>query len=57
MSFGIYLAGFCVLVVGVLYGAFLLHVPGPWIFFGALVLVGIGVLSAVKNTRQKDPPA
>jgi uncharacterized membrane protein YiaA len=57
MSFGIYLAGFAVLTLGLLYGAHLLHVPGPWIFFGALVLLGIGVLSGVRNTRQKDPPA
>ena len=57
MSFGIYLSGFIIVVVGVLYGAHLLHVPGPWMFFGALVLLGVGILSAVKNTRQKDPPA
>lgn len=57
MSFGIYAGGFAVLILGLIYGAYLLHVPGTWIFFGALVLIGVGILSGVKNTRQKDPPS
>ena len=57
MSFGIYVSGFAIMIVGLLYGAHLLHVPGPWLFFGALVLLDVGILSGVKNMRQKDPPA
>ena len=57
MSFGIYAAGFAILIAGLIYGAVLLHVPGQWIAAGAIVLLGIGVLSGVKATRQKDPPA
>jgi hypothetical protein len=54
MSFGIYLSGFVVVIAGLIYGAFLMHVPAHWIVVGALVLVGIGILTGVKATRQKD---
>ena len=56
MSFGIYAAGFAILIAGLAYGAFLLHVPAPWIIVGAIVMLGIGILTGVKSTRQKDPP-
>jgi hypothetical protein len=55
MSFGIYAAGFAILIGGLVYAAHLLHVPPHWIAAGAVVLLGIGILSAVKATRQKDP--
>jgi hypothetical protein len=32
-----------------------MHMPGRWIVVGAVVLLGIGILSAVKATRQRDP--
>ena len=54
MSFGIYLAGFVVVIAGLIYGASLMHVPTHWIVVGALVLVGLGILTGVKATRQKD---
>ena len=31
MSFGIYVAGFILMIVGLAYGAYLLHVPPRWI--------------------------
>ena len=55
MSFGIYAIGFGILIIGLIYGAHLMHVPGRWIAVGAIVLLGIGILSGVKATRQKDP--
>ena len=55
MSFGIYICGFLLVVLGLVYGAAMLHVPAHWIVMGSIVLIGIGVLSAVKATRQKDP--
>jgi len=54
MSFGIYLTGFVVVVVGLVYGACLMHVPAHWIVVGGLVLVGLGILTGVKVTRKKD---
>lgn len=57
MSFGIYLAGFVLVIGGLIYGATLLHVPSHWIVVGTIVLLGVGILSGVKATRQKDPSA
>lgn len=55
MSFGIYAAGFVIVIGGLIYAAHLVHMPTHWIVAGALVFIGMGVLSAVKATRQKDP--
>ncbi len=54
MSFGIYLAGFVVVIAGLIYGAVLMHMPAHWIVVGRLVLIGLGILTGVKATRQKD---
>jgi len=54
MSFGIYLAGLVVAIAGLVYGASLMHIPTHWIVVGGLVLVGLGILTGVKVTRQKD---
>ena len=55
MSFGIYAVGFAILIGGLAYAAYLVHLPAHWIVAGAVVMIGIGILSAVKATRQKDP--
>jgi len=57
MSFGLYAIGFGILIIGLIYGAFLLHIPVRWIVVGAIVLVGAGILSGVKATRQRDTAA
>ena len=55
MSFGIYAVGFAIVIGGLIYAAHLMRIPSHWILAGAVVLLGIGILSAVKATRQKDP--
>jgi hypothetical protein len=55
MSLGLYAMGFAILICGLIYGAYLVHTPTHWIVVGAIVLLGVGILSAVKATRQKDP--
>ncbi len=55
MSFGLYAVGFAILIGGLIYGAYLVHMPAHWILVGAIVLLGVGILSGVKATRQKDP--
>jgi hypothetical protein len=55
MSFGIYAIGFAIMIGGLMYGAHLMHMPAHWIAVGGIVLLGIGILSGVKATRQKDP--
>ena len=57
MSFGLYAIGFAILIGGLIYGASLVHMPGHWIVVGTIVLVGVGILSGVKATRQRDPAA
>jgi hypothetical protein len=57
MSFGLYSIGFAIVVGGLTYGAYLLHVPTRWIAVFAVVLIGFGILKGVKTTRQKDPAA
>ncbi|MEO6419382.1 MAG: hypothetical protein ABIP39_08260 [Polyangiaceae bacterium] len=57
MSFGIYLGGIILVIGGLVYGAALLHAPTHWIVIGAVVSLGLGILTAVKATRQRDPAA
>jgi hypothetical protein len=55
MSFGLYIVGYIILIVGLALGAYYMHVPSHWVAVGALVLIGIGIASGVAKTRQKDP--
>lgn len=55
MSFAIYAIGYLILIVGVAYLAHLMHIPQHYIVAGAIILVGIGVVTGVQSTRQKDP--
>ena len=55
-AFMLYVFGFFVLLAGLAYGAYLLNVPHTWIGVGALVMIGLGVMSAVSHTKQRDLP-
>jgi hypothetical protein len=55
MSFGIYLFGIVLVIAGLVYGAAILHVPVHWIVVTTLMLLGVGVVAAVKATRERDP--
>jgi hypothetical protein len=55
MSFAIYLAGYGVLILGLALGAHMMHLAPRWIGVGVLILAGMGVLSGVARTRQRDP--
>jgi uncharacterized membrane protein len=55
MPFGIYAIGFAILIGGLTYGAYLVHMPTHWIVVGVIVFLGVGILTGVKATRQKDP--
>lgn len=57
MSFALYMIGFLIVIAGLAWGAMVAGVPQTYILIGAVVLFGIGILSAVKRTRPKDPPA
>ena len=55
MSFGLYLTGFIILIIGLAMGAQMMHVPPRWIGVGVVVLMGFGILSAVATKRHRDP--
>ena len=57
MSFALYLIGFIIVIAGLAWGAVVAGVPQTYILIGVVVLFGIGILSAVKRTRPKDPPS
>lgn len=54
MSFGLYIAGYVIFIIGAALGAYLLDVPGKWIGVGVLCLAGIAMIHGVTVTRQKD---
>ena len=56
-SFGVYLIGFIILIIGLAFGAYLAGAPPVWIGVGVICLVGIAVLLGVtKTTRKETPP-
>lgn len=55
MSFGLYLVGTIVLIIGVGYVCHLAHLPQHWIAAIVIVLLGAGIMGAVASTRHKDP--
>ena len=57
MSFGIYIVGYIILIVGLAMGAHFLHIPQRWILVGVICLVGLSIVHGVTATRQKDPPS
>ena len=57
MSFGLYIVGYIILIIGLAIGAHLLHVPQKWIGVGVLCLIGIAIIHGVTATRQKGPPS
>ncbi|HEV7692219.1 MAG TPA: hypothetical protein VGO52_15390 [Hyphomonadaceae bacterium] len=56
-SFGLYLIGFIVLSVGIMFAASILGVGNQWLAVIGLVLLGLGVITGVSKTRKPDPPA
>ena len=55
MSFVLYMIGFLIFLAGVAWGASVAGVPTLYIGIGALIILGIGIFSAVARTRSKDP--
>jgi hypothetical protein len=55
MSFGLYLLGYLLFVIGVAYGAHLANVPQNWIGVIVIAMVGIGIMMGVSRTRTRDP--
>ncbi|MDZ4799083.1 MAG: hypothetical protein SGI92_13035 [Bryobacteraceae bacterium] len=55
MSFALYVIGFVILIAGLAYAATMANVPQRWVGVGVIIMVGIGIMSAVSRTRMRDP--
>lgn len=53
-SFGIYLIGFIILIIGLAWGAYLAGAPPLWIGVGVICLIGLGILLGVTKTTRKE---
>ena len=56
-SFSTYLIGFIVLIIGLAIAAILVGVSQTWVIVGAIILIGIAIITATTRTKTKDPPA
>ena len=57
MSFSLYLLGFAIVIGGVAWGLSAINVPTLYILIASVILLGMGILTGVSKTRQKDPPS
>jgi len=55
MSFALYIVGYIILIIGLALCANMAHIQQRWIGVGVVVMIGIGILTAVTHTRQRDP--
>jgi hypothetical protein len=55
-SYALYVIGYVVLISGLAYAAHLLGVSDVWIGVGAVVLLGIGIITGVSRARKPDTP-
>ncbi len=55
MSFTIYIIGYIILMAGLAYAAHMAHIPQHWIGVGVVIMIGLGIMTAVSRTRQRDP--
>ena len=55
MSFALFIVGLVVLVGGIAWALVMAGVSTTYIAIACLVVVGIGIMSAVSRTRAKDP--
>ena len=57
MSFLLYMVGFVVFIAGLGWAATVAGVSQTYILIGAVILLGLGIVTGVSRTRAKDPPA
>jgi hypothetical protein len=55
MSFGLYMLGYALLILGIAYGAHMANVPTHWIAVVVIAMLGLGIMKGVSRTRTRDP--
>ena len=56
MSFLLYMIGFIVFIAGLAWLATVAGVSQVFVTIGAVILLGVGIFTAVSRLREKDPP-
>lgn len=56
MSFLLYIIGFIVFIAGLGWLATVMGVSQTYIMIGAVIMLGLGIVTGVARTREKDPP-
>lgn len=51
--FNLALVGWVIVIIAVAIGAYMLHAPTIWIAIGALLLLGIAVISSVSKSKPQ----
>jgi uncharacterized membrane protein YiaA len=54
-SFTTFLIGYFIFIIGIAIAAYMLHVQPQWIGVGALIMIGLGILTATQRTKPRDP--
>lgn len=54
-NFALYMIGVLLVAVALGYAAFLGGIPLPWIAVVGVLVVGFGVMGAIKKTRRREP--
>ncbi len=57
MSFALYLVGFAIVIAGVAWGMSTAGIATLYIGIACVILLGLGIVTGVSQTRTKDPPA
>lgn len=53
-NLGLYMIGYLILIAGLAWGAHTVGVSSTWIAIGAVILLGLGVVSGVGRTRRRE---
>ena len=52
MQTGMYGLGFLVVIAGIVYIGHLMHIPQTWMIGIVILLVGIGIMTVVQNSKS-----
>ena len=56
MSFLLYMIGFIVFIAGLAWLATVAGVSQVFVTIGAIILLGVGIFTAIARMREKEPP-
>ena len=51
--FNLALVGWVIVIIAVAIAAYMMHAPPVWIAIGALLLLGVGIISAVARSKPQ----